>query len=128
MSEHPPESEFQRWTTLDTWQQADELVQSCQVVVDRPAGSAHPKVTSFIYPVDYGYLDGTTGGDGEGIDVWRGELGNRVMAMAWTVDLSKRNSEVKWLLGCSPREVAAIDAFYATQPQAALLLFRPDGA
>ncbi|MFP5371021.1 MAG: hypothetical protein ACLGI3_09775, partial [Actinomycetes bacterium] len=44
----------------------DTLVLSSEVVVDRPRGRAHPRIHEAIYPLDYGYLKGTRGGDGDG--------------------------------------------------------------
>ncbi len=38
--------------------------------VDRPAGSVHPTHMDMIYPVNYGYVDGCIGGDGEEQDVY----------------------------------------------------------
>ena len=36
----------------DFWKALDELVNSSEIVIDRPKGSAHPKFPDFIYPVD----------------------------------------------------------------------------
>lgn len=41
-----------------------------EVVMDRPLGSAHPKHPSMIYPVNYGYIPGVMGGDGEEQDAY----------------------------------------------------------
>ncbi len=38
--------------------------------VDRPLGTAHPRHPEMIYPVNYGYVDGVTGGDGEPQDAY----------------------------------------------------------
>lgn len=40
-----------------------------KVTVDRPLGSKHPEY-DMIYPVNYGYAEGVTGGDGEEQDVY----------------------------------------------------------
>ena len=40
-----------------------------RVLIDRPAGSAHPKY-GFVYPVNYGYVPGTVSGDGEELDAY----------------------------------------------------------
>jgi len=58
------------------WDALEEIVTSSSVVIDRPKGSAHPKFPEFIYPVDYGFLKGTTSMDGGGIDVWKGTGNN----------------------------------------------------
>jgi inorganic pyrophosphatase len=54
------------WTYLDT------LIRSSELVIDRPKGFSRPHTPSVVYPLDYGYLQGTSSSDGEGIDVWRG--------------------------------------------------------
>ncbi len=40
------------------------------VTVDRPLGSRHPRYPSTLYPVNYGYIAGVTGGDGEPQDAY----------------------------------------------------------
>ncbi|MBE6584501.1 MAG: inorganic pyrophosphatase [Ruminococcaceae bacterium] len=40
------------------------------VIVDRPMGSHHPKHKDIKYPVNYGYVEGILGGDGEWQDVY----------------------------------------------------------
>ncbi len=39
------------------------------VTMDRKMGSTHPK-HGFIYPVNYGYIEGTISGDGEELDAY----------------------------------------------------------
>ena len=38
-------------------------------VIDRPAGSRHPRYPDMIYPVNYGYVQGVFAGDGLEQDV-----------------------------------------------------------
>ena len=38
--------------------------------IDRPMGSYHPRHKDLFYPVNYGYVDGVTGGDGEEQDIY----------------------------------------------------------
>ena len=40
------------------------------IKVDRPIGSVHPKHPDVIYPINYGYIPGILGGDGEELDVY----------------------------------------------------------
>lgn len=40
------------------------------VTIDRPMGSAHPEHPTMIYPINYGYIEGITGGDGEPQDAY----------------------------------------------------------
>lgn len=46
------------------------LGKTVSVVVDRPLGSMHPSHRDIIYSVNYGYIPGTLGGDGEEIDAY----------------------------------------------------------
>ena len=58
------------------------------VTVDRPLGSTHPKHPDLIYSVNYGYIEGIVGGDGEwqdayilGVDVPVSEFLGEVIAI-----------------------------------------------
>ena len=86
------------------WEALDELVSNSQIVIDRPKGTAHPKYPDVIYRVDYGYLKDTASMDGAGIDVWVGSGEKKVDAIMCTVDLLKRDSEIKILIGCTEEE------------------------
>ena len=91
------------------WHTLDKLVTESEIIIDRPKGSAHPRYPSFIYPLDYGYLKGTTAMDGGGIDVWRGsDSDGELDAIMCTVDIMKRDSEVKLLIGCTEEEKAQV--------------------
>ncbi len=46
------------------------LGKTVKIIIDRPLGSAHPQFPSLVYPVNYGYIPETVGGDGEEIDVY----------------------------------------------------------
>lgn len=95
------------------WHYLDRLITSSTIVIDRPAGTAHPRYPAFVYPLDYGYLDGTSAGDGHGIDVWIGAAGSRKLtALLCTVDLVKRDVEIKLLLDCTAEEEATVLAFH----------------
>lgn len=86
------------------WHALDELVENSEIVIDRPKGTAHPKFPDFIYKIDYGYLKETTAMDGDGIDVWVGTDGNKIDAIMVIVDLMKKDSEIKILIGCTEEE------------------------
>lgn len=86
-------------------------------MIDRKKGSAHPKYPDMIYPVDYGYLKGTSSMDGGGIDVWRGsEKAGKLDAVICTVDIMKNDSEIKLLLGCTQQEKEVILKFHNEGP------------
>ena len=82
----------------------DKLVSESEIVIDRPKGSRHPKFPDFIYRVDYGYLKNTSSMDGGGIDVWVGSGKREVCAVMCIVDLMKKDSEIKILIGCTEEE------------------------
>lgn len=46
------------------------LGQTVMIKIDRPIGSIHPRYADIVYPVNYGYLPGVIGGDGEEQDVY----------------------------------------------------------
>ncbi len=112
----------------DYWRKLDTLVASCGLAIDRPKGSRHPRYPSLVYPLDYGYLEGTRSGDGGGIDVWIGSLsGRKVTGIICTVDLVKRDSEVKLLLGCTPEEAQHALGVHNDGEASAMLVERPPG-
>jgi inorganic pyrophosphatase len=107
------------------WHTLDALVTECKLVIDRPRGTPHPRYPSFIYPLDYGYLEGTRSGDGGGIDIWIGSLAGKVVTAAiLCVDLEKQDAEMKVLLGCTLHEVQQILAVHNSGGQAGILLER----
>jgi inorganic pyrophosphatase len=111
----------------DFWLALDALVAASEVRIDRPKGTPHPRYPDFTYPYNYGYLEGTTSGDGSGIDVWVGSLPNsQVAAVIFCVDLEKRDTEVKLLLGCTPQEAEEILTIHNDGSQAAILIGREE--
>jgi inorganic pyrophosphatase len=95
------------------WEAVDSLVNESKVVIDRPEGTHHPRFPSIIYPVDYGYLENTTSPDGSGIDIWRGtDPAGIINAIICTIDLMKKDSEIKLLIGCTHDEKQTILAFH----------------
>ena len=72
-----------------------------KVTVDRPLGSYHPKHEDMYYPINYGYIEGITAGDGEeqdayiiGIDEPVKEFTGRVIAIIHRYD----DVEEKWVV------------------------------
>ena len=97
----------------DFWQAIDALVTSGKIVIDRPKGTTHPKFSNIKYEVDYGYLENTASMDGDGIDVWLGSLADKkVNAIICTVDLMKKDSEIKLLIGCTEEETNIVYDFH----------------
>ena len=88
----------------DFWEALDLLADNSEIVIDRPKGSVHPKYPDFVYKIDYGYLKDTSSMDGGGIDVWDGSGDKKIDAIMCIVDLMKRDSEIKILIGCTEEE------------------------
>lgn len=110
----------------DFWEHLDRLIASSEIVIDRPVGSQHPRYPEIVYPLDYGYLARTSSADGDGIDLWRGSIqGHPLQAILVIVDLHKRDSEIKLLLGCTPQETQTLLDFHNSGLMRAELLKRP---
>lgn len=120
----------------DFWGYLDRLVAESKVVIEQSAGSTDPFDPDSVYPAAYGYLEGTSSMDGDGIDVWVGaqvagvwrESGPRPPAVGviCTVDLLRRDSEIKILLGCSGPEIEAVlSLLNGTRHLRAWLVARP---
>jgi inorganic pyrophosphatase len=108
------------------WQGLDKLVDGHEIAIDWPRGSTHPRYPNVTYPLDYGYLEGTCAADGGGIDVWLGSLPvRRATGIVLTVDLLKRDAEMKILLGCTPEDMEFLLRFHSVL-QAALLVEREE--
>ncbi len=93
---------------IEFWEALDNLVSNSEIVIDRPKGTAHPNFPDLVYRVDYGYLKNSSSMDGEGIDVWVGIGEKKVDAVMCIVDLLKRDSEIKILIGCTEDEKAIV--------------------
>jgi inorganic pyrophosphatase len=121
MSEKPNVTENGRF-----WQSLDQMIATGKLIVDRPAGSPHPRYPSFVYPLNYGYLEGTHASDRDGIDVWIGSLPHRrVTAIICTVDLDQQDAEIKLLLGCTSEEAHTVLDVHNKGSQTGMLIERP---
>ncbi len=89
------------------WDFFQNIVNESKIVVDRPKGSHHPNFPDApAYPLDYGFLEGTSSMDGEGIDCFVGSLGDNVVkGVLCTIDARQKDSEVKVLIGCTEDEM-----------------------
>ena len=108
------------------WNALDKLVSESKIIIDRPKGSHHPKFPEYINPLDYGYLEGTSSMDGDGIDIWKGTEGNDIDAIVCTVDLIKKDSELKIFIGCNEEEKQSVLSFYYENENMKGILIRRD--
>jgi len=92
------------WAT-SIWQALEARINKDGIEVDRPNGSAHPRFPDRVYPLDYGFINGTTAADGGGIDVFVGSLHQHIVTgMLATFDAAKGDTEIKVLYDCTPEE------------------------
>jgi inorganic pyrophosphatase len=110
------------------WSRLDELIESSEIVIDRPRGSAHPTYKDMIFPLDYGCLEGTTAVDGNAIDIWMGSAGHRrLTAIACTVDIKKKDAEIKLIIGCTDEEIDIIEGCHNGPYQSGIIIRRNNG-
>ena len=77
------------------------LGQTVHVLIDRPLGSVHPRYPNLVYEVNYGYVPGILGGDGEeqdayilGIDEPLAEFDGVIIAVLERLN----DNESKWIV------------------------------
>jgi inorganic pyrophosphatase len=108
------------------WDAWEATVRGNGVVIDRPRGIPHPRYPASIYPVDYGYIPGTIGGDGREVDVFVGTASGRGLSgLIATRDTTKRDEEVKLLWNLTDAEVAAVLTFLNRGGMSGRLVARP---
>ena len=95
------------------WGLWERLIRTRGVVIDRPRGSAHPRYPDMIYPLDYGYIPGTVGGDGAEVDVFAGTAPTGLQAALLTSDALKGDRELKLLWNMTAAEIVAARDFLA---------------
>ena len=64
------ESEGLRFVPMEYLLQKEWLGRTVTVITDRPYGSFHPHLPDVLYPVNYGYIEGTIAADGEAQDAY----------------------------------------------------------
>lgn len=107
------------------WEYLERLIENSTIKIDRPKGSAHPRFPDLIYPLDYGYLKDTTSTDGGGLDVWVGaQTSARLEGIICTIDLNKKDIEIKLLIGCSEADLKTIMDFHNSDEMRAILIRR----
>lgn len=104
-------SHYHIWASLEKEEKpldySDILGKIVKGKIDRPIGSLHPEHQKWVYTVNYGYIEGLLGGDGEEQDVYYlgedkpvSEFCGRVIAVIHRYN----DNEDKWVIakdGCS---------------------------
>lgn len=110
------------------WTAHETLIRENGLSIDRPRHTRHPKFPEIVYPIDYGYINGTEGEDGDEIDVFIGTAQTGLVAAMRTTDHRKGDTEYKLLYNCSPTEVYLVNGFINFAPAlmvGELLMRRP---
>jgi inorganic pyrophosphatase len=107
------------------WEYLERLIENSTITIDRPKGSAHPRFPDLIYPLDYGYLKDTTSTDAGGLDIWVGaQTSARLEGIICTIDLNKKDIEIKVLIGCSDADLKTVIDFQNSDAMQAILIRR----
>jgi inorganic pyrophosphatase len=108
------------------WEHWNTELRTRGMVIDRAQGTPHPRFPAAIYPVDYGYLPGTVGGEGAPVDIFIGSQPEReLVAVVATQDALKGDAELKLLWGTTEAEIGAVLAFLNRGAMTARLIRRP---
>lgn len=108
----------------DLWSFWERIIAEQGVIIERPKGTAHPHFAEMIYPVDYGYLENTTGGDGKEIDIFVGSTDSGLVGLLATQDAAKGDREIKLLWNLTEDEIEAVAAFLNRETMTASLIRR----
>jgi inorganic pyrophosphatase len=106
------------------WRRWESLILERGVVIDRPRGSSHPRYPEMVYPLDYGYIPGTIGGDGAEVDVFVGTASTGLCAALVTRDAVKADTEIKLLWNLRREEVEAVRRFLNDGGMSATIVWR----
>ncbi len=93
------------------WEAWEAEIATRGVTVDRPKHSRHPAYPGIVYPIDYGFINGTLASDGEEIDCFIGTGQTGLAGAIWTTDHRKGDRECKFLWNCSPEEIYLAHGF-----------------
>jgi hypothetical protein len=102
--------------TID-WAGYERAIAENGITLDRPRLSRHPLYPEIVYPIDYGYVNGTMGMDGQELDVFVGTAPTGLVGACFTTDKRKGDQELKLLWNCSPAEVYLVHGFLNFAPQ-----------
>jgi hypothetical protein len=99
------------------WAAWEVLIEKRGLTIDRPAHTAHPDYPAVVYPLDYGYIPGTKGGDGEAVDCFRGTGNTGLVALLLTTNHRTGMRQGKWIYNCTPPEIYTAHGFINYAPQ-----------
>jgi inorganic pyrophosphatase len=108
------------------WTHWEAAIWEHGLVIERPRGSRHPRYPDTVYPLDYGYVPQTIGGDYAEVDVFVGTALTGLHAVLVTHDALKGDDEIKLLWNMSNGEVATALAFVNEGAQSGYVVRRAE--
>ncbi len=99
------------------WTRWEAFLRTATLTLDRPRGAFHPHHADIRYPLDYGYAEGTSSGDGDAVDVFVGTGRTGLAGAIVTHDRQKGDCEVKLLWNCTPSEIYCALGFVNFAPE-----------
>jgi len=93
------------------WHEWELLIEQQGWTIDRPYRSRHPLFPEIIYPIDYGFVNGTQSSDKQPIDVFIGHGTRGLVGAILTIDHRRTKREVKLLYNCTPEEIYLVNGF-----------------
>ncbi|MGB1050259.1 MAG: hypothetical protein ACPG3U_11325 [Rhodothermales bacterium] len=98
------------------WEQWEALIRLKGITIERAAGTMHPDHADIVYPIDYGFVNGTDTVDGAEMDVFKGSAANGLVAAIFTEDKRKGDLEAKLIVDCTPQEIYLVNGFINFAP------------
>jgi len=122
---------FERVMSEEPWARWERWIREGGITLDRPRGSRHPRHPEIVYPIDYGYVNGTRSTDGEELDVFVGTAETGLVAVSHARDHRRGDAEPKLHWNCTPAEVYLVHGFLNFDPtrmEARLVMRQPMSA
>ena len=110
------------------WAGWEALIARNGYTLDRPYGTPHPAFPEILYPLDYGYVEGTLASDGHEVDLFVGSAETGLVGLILTTDYGRGDREAKLLYHCTPEEIYLVNGFLnfdRTKMEGTLVLRRP---
>jgi inorganic pyrophosphatase len=96
------------------WTHWEQLITARGITIDRPRGTDHPRYTGWTYPLDYGFIPETKGGDGHPVDVF---VGTALTGLQHAMLVRHDNvEEIKLLWNLSRAEIDTVEKFLSRLP------------
>lgn len=98
------------------WVDWEAVIEANGITIERPAHEPHPEYPEIVYPLNYGYVNGTRATDGQEVDCFVGTAdptaaAGELVGVILTTDHRKGDREAKLLYRCTPAEIYTAHGF-----------------